>query len=312
MIACRNSRIAYATSVIRHLTNIQVINPDEEDKAGQRLFRPKSEDGPLLLSREAQKRIYSPDGVLNHHHATQFLSFSPPFDSKFQTKFQSNEDAFSVSNISSISGSVHQFQGSLVENLIANLRAKAKEEAEAAVVESEDRQPQTTPQTEPVSRTDPSPSEALSPSPVEVDTVPRVPRDVNLDLCSTRTRRNNVTYTLSQLNCCKSKDRVAALACCPPPEAIKDSCEITSALRCCKTKTASPPLLAVQEEDCTGFDVRPVGEDRSRASSRQSGSTQHQYSSKVSVPSLSRIESSSSSFPEYTITRKARGQLVEI
>jgi hypothetical protein len=48
---------------------------------GQRIFRPnKSVDASLLLSSKAQSRIFAPEGVLNDHHAVQFVTFSPPLD----------------------------------------------------------------------------------------------------------------------------------------------------------------------------------------------------------------------------------------
>lgn len=34
----------------------------------------------LVLSKEARKRIYVPDGILRHRHACQYLSFCPPFE----------------------------------------------------------------------------------------------------------------------------------------------------------------------------------------------------------------------------------------
>src|SRR5210317_1168808 len=73
-------RISFATSAIRHLTTVGVIIPDETDKSTRRVFKPKSEESPLLLSKKAQDRIYAPEGVLNHHHAVQFITFSPPLD----------------------------------------------------------------------------------------------------------------------------------------------------------------------------------------------------------------------------------------
>lgn len=74
--------IGYATSAIRHLTKIGAINPNEDVlQHGSRVFRPKSEDSPLLLSKAAQDRCYFPEGILNHHHAIQYLTFSPPFES---------------------------------------------------------------------------------------------------------------------------------------------------------------------------------------------------------------------------------------
>ena len=44
---------------------------------------PATGDGVLTLSAEAQRRVYSPDGILTHHHAIQYLSFGPPFEKPF-------------------------------------------------------------------------------------------------------------------------------------------------------------------------------------------------------------------------------------
>lgn len=41
---------------------------------------PHAAEGVLTLSKAARKRIYAPDGTLTHHHAMQYLSFSPPFE----------------------------------------------------------------------------------------------------------------------------------------------------------------------------------------------------------------------------------------
>jgi hypothetical protein len=41
--------------------------------------KPKCDDSVLVLTREAKSRMYVPGGVLKHHHAYQFLSFSPAF-----------------------------------------------------------------------------------------------------------------------------------------------------------------------------------------------------------------------------------------
>ena len=117
---------AHANSAIRHLTNIQVITTDEEDRR-----RPKALDsGPLLLSSAAQKRLYCPDGIQSHHHATQFLTFSPPFDVKFQTMDTITDDVHSTqgSNVSSIG--LSSIQGQMVDDLIASLR-RTREQAVA-------------------------------------------------------------------------------------------------------------------------------------------------------------------------------------
>lgn len=46
----------------------------------ERVLRPKPEEAPLILSKKAQDRAYFPEGILNHHHAVQFITFSPPFE----------------------------------------------------------------------------------------------------------------------------------------------------------------------------------------------------------------------------------------
>jgi hypothetical protein len=38
----------------------------------------------LTLSELAQARIYAPDGILKHHHASEYLTFVPPFESPVQ------------------------------------------------------------------------------------------------------------------------------------------------------------------------------------------------------------------------------------
>jgi len=76
--------IAFAGSAIRHLTRIGVISTDNDisdDREQCRPRQPRNEDAPLLLSKRAQDRCYFPEGILNHHHAKQFITFSPPFES---------------------------------------------------------------------------------------------------------------------------------------------------------------------------------------------------------------------------------------
>ncbi len=79
--------ITVAGSAIRHLTRIGVIESDlnNDDRSNtsrnHRRYPPqRNEDAPLLLSRLAQDRAYFPEGILDHHHATQFITFSPPFE----------------------------------------------------------------------------------------------------------------------------------------------------------------------------------------------------------------------------------------
>jgi len=80
--------IAIAGSAIRHLTRIGVIATDnddsynsDKDRHRHRRQQLKTDDTPLLLSKRAQDRAYFPEGILDHHHAIQFVTFSPPFES---------------------------------------------------------------------------------------------------------------------------------------------------------------------------------------------------------------------------------------
>ena len=83
MALLQRNRIGYAKSAIRHLTNIGVINTNDDDgsQPGKRVVRTNVEDSPLLLGKTAKDRSYFPEGILNHHHAIQFMTFSPPFES---------------------------------------------------------------------------------------------------------------------------------------------------------------------------------------------------------------------------------------
>jgi len=79
--------IAIAGSAIRHLTRIGVITTDNDDstcsdKERNRNRRQlRNDDAPLLLSQRAQDRAYFPESILDHHHAIQFITFSPSFES---------------------------------------------------------------------------------------------------------------------------------------------------------------------------------------------------------------------------------------
>ena len=70
--------ITVAGSAIRHLTRIGVIESDGNNRKYTQQQR--NDYAPLLLSRLAQDRAYFPEGILDHHHATQFITFSPPFE----------------------------------------------------------------------------------------------------------------------------------------------------------------------------------------------------------------------------------------
>jgi hypothetical protein len=113
--------IAFAGTIIRHLKSIGVISP------GPSGAKPSGaiEDAPLLLSKKAQERAYFPQGILNHHHAVQFVSFAPPFEKTVHiaglSSSRSQDDA--LSSLGSLSGDRQD-----VKNLIATLRLPRTDE----------------------------------------------------------------------------------------------------------------------------------------------------------------------------------------
>jgi hypothetical protein len=80
-MAAKNT-VAYASEVLNHLKYIGVLcsKTAAATKPITTSHKQKSEESVLLLSPDAQSRLYVPEGVLKHHHAFQFLTFSPPFE----------------------------------------------------------------------------------------------------------------------------------------------------------------------------------------------------------------------------------------
>lgn len=279
--------ISYATSAIRHLKRMQIIVTHEHDRLGLRRSQPKSEDSLLLLSTLAQKRIYLPNGVLTHHHATQFLSFSPPFNHETAGVDQANDDI--SSNVSSLGMGSH-FQGALVDDLITSLQAKTKDRLS--------RTPSTTNHQNTPSQPDLPFSSITFEEPdiaaiMNINQLMRFSRD---DASSIRSRQNS-SCVMSQLNCWKSKERVAALSCCPHSTAIPLH-DMT--FNCCKTRAINPaPLPSVEEENYPSLDVRPLCEEPKR----------HRYK-QISVPSLSGIDTEPSIY--YVRRGNTRVRLIEI
>lgn len=279
-------RISFATSAIRFLKGMQIIVAHEHDRSGLRPSQPKSEDSLLLLSTLAQKRIYLPNGVLTHHHATQFLSFSPPFNHDTARVEQTNDDI--SSNVSSL-GMGSNFQGPWVDELITSLRAKTKE-----------RQSRTTPtkkQQETLTQNDLDFASITFEEPdiasiMDLNQLMRFSRD---DSSSIRSRRNS-SCAMSQLNCWKTRERVAALACCPHSSIpLHDP-----TFNCCKTRAINPaPLPSVEEEKFSSMDVKPICEEPKR-----------QRYQNISVPSLSGIDTGSSIY--YVRRGNTRIRLIEI
>jgi hypothetical protein len=77
--------ISHAASAIRHLKEMNVLKQQVATHTHKTRVLPGgggsgNDESLLVLSPEARSRIYSPDGVLKHYHACQFLSFSPSME----------------------------------------------------------------------------------------------------------------------------------------------------------------------------------------------------------------------------------------
>jgi hypothetical protein len=100
----------FATSCIRHLSNIGVVCTDEDERPGRRTFRPKSVESALILSKKAQSRIYAPDGIMDHHHAVHFITISPPLDpNRKPVELATERDADANSSLGSTGASQNSF-----------------------------------------------------------------------------------------------------------------------------------------------------------------------------------------------------------
>jgi hypothetical protein len=84
------STVSYAAGLLNHLKRIGVLSYSKstESDSWKQLMLPSSnqhsngtsDDTILMLSKQAQQRIHIQGGIMKHHHACQFVSFSPPFE----------------------------------------------------------------------------------------------------------------------------------------------------------------------------------------------------------------------------------------
>jgi hypothetical protein len=70
--------VGYASELLNHLKSLNVLSPVSNPR--WKFVRPKADDVILALSKAAQARVYVPGGIFKHHHASQFLTFVPPFE----------------------------------------------------------------------------------------------------------------------------------------------------------------------------------------------------------------------------------------
>ena len=98
----------FAASLLKYLRDIEMVaNSVPDRKSPGRSVTVKVEDEVLLLSQTAQERMFLPQGILKHHHALQFLCFSPPFEKSVRVdvlaggSVASEEDSLFAESLSS-------------------------------------------------------------------------------------------------------------------------------------------------------------------------------------------------------------------
>jgi hypothetical protein len=70
--------VSYARELLNHLKGLNVLTPVLNPRWN--FVRPRADDVILALSKAAQARVYVAGGIFKHHHASQFLTFVPPFE----------------------------------------------------------------------------------------------------------------------------------------------------------------------------------------------------------------------------------------
>jgi hypothetical protein len=70
--------IGYASECLNHLKCLNVLTPVSNPR--WKFVRPRADDVILALSKAAQARVYVAGGIFKHHHASQFLTFVPSFE----------------------------------------------------------------------------------------------------------------------------------------------------------------------------------------------------------------------------------------
>ena len=171
----------FATSCIRHLSNIGVVCTDEEERPGRRTFRPKSVESALMLSKKAQSRIYAPDGIMDHHHAVHFITISPPLDpNRKPVELATERDADANSSLGSTGTSQNSFP--ILDHGRANPASRP-----TSIQSTES----------PISQV--SPLRALSITPSKL---------ISVHEEDATSRRRGLGNILSQLNCCRANLKV--------------------------------------------------------------------------------------------------------
>lgn len=213
-----------------------MIKTEEVDKTGRRVFRPKSEEAPLLLSKKAQERIYAPDGILTHHHAVQFITFSPPFD-PYRAPLEIHDRDDGTSSIDSpgdTSGS--RTRASSPNNVLSAIGAPSIAASPKSITHKKPME--SVPEGkggQAISQTDYSEDDAD----IKIN-----PKRFDIARNSSPGRRRTFAQIVSKLNCCKGRDKVQ------------------------NSKTTTTPKSSdsdEREKSWSGFDVRPVTEDMSVA-----------------------------------------------
>ncbi|KAG7356454.1 hypothetical protein IV203_001140 [Nitzschia inconspicua] len=246
--------IAFAGTIIRHLKSIGVISPNGSATGGPNGSKPSGaiEDSPLLLSKKAQERTYIPEGILDHHHAVQFVSFVPPFEKNVNinhlSSTRSQDDG--LSSLGSISED-HQD----VMNIIASLQHDANPPSPRSVIEiniddnASTRKYNTTGQSR--DKFDP--------------TVRTLFREAGSE-CSIPAAKPGVRGLFSKLNCCRQNNAEK-----PKISSLDDAASLSNltpntkaAVKLHQFRETSLTALSEEEElQWLAYSISPIAEDQS-------------------------------------------------
>ena len=216
--------------------------------------RPKCEDAPLLLSIRAQSRAYFPEGILNHHHAVQFVSFAPPFEitrnsttittaaGKSRMSTSSHDDA-----LSSLGSEYSDYDRSRVHasggNVVASLAHGQKRDNPPS----------------PKSVGDFHMADAMMKNSFSEQRQPQQLRPV--DQSKTKPEAG-VRGLFSRLNCCRTNQKSGATI-----AKVDSSSSIDGSLNIPPYRDSSLAALSEEEElRWLGYSMKPIAEDQSLAS----------------------------------------------
>jgi hypothetical protein len=201
-----------------------MIDTDGNEK---RVFRPKSEESPLLLSKTALDRVYAPDGSFSHHHAVQYLTFAPPFDPNVKPVEITAERDCANSSLGSQGAATGSSDSGIPKSSVLSALGFPGRTNSIAQAPPEDCSDAKNSQVAPLGG-----FAAVGDAAVAY-------KQNSIDESLEHGRRRTFSGIVSKLNCCKHKDRLLA------------------------TQLINPiaTLTEEQERQWSSFDIRPITED---------------------------------------------------